>query len=86
MRLALIGSGEGLDPSEGLRHRLDLQQVELKAGGSVHEAGAQGSIGCVEVDRAGLEAVGPVAGPQGIEFDGRSLAGDGTNEGDGGDQ
>ena len=37
-------------------------------------------------DRAGLEAVGLVTSLQGVECDGRGVAGGGADEGDGGDQ
>ena len=52
----------------------------------MHEARAQRPVGRVEVDRAGLEAVRPVAGLQGGEVNGRGVAGCGEDEGYGGER
>ena len=58
VRLAFIGDGKSVDPGEGLRNRLKLDQVEREAGFAMHETGAEGLARVVKIDGTGAKSVG----------------------------
>jgi hypothetical protein len=55
--LAHVRDQEGVHPHEGLRRRLEAQQVQGEAGAAVHEAAADRGAASVQVHRLGAEAV-----------------------------
>jgi len=57
VRLTLIGDGESVDPGEGLRDGLDLNEVKGETGFIVDEASAEGLTGVIEIEGSGVEAV-----------------------------
>src|SRR5437588_13030571 len=69
VRLAALGRGERVDPSEDLRDGLDLQEVQLEARTHVSEASAEGFVRVVQVDGLCAEAAHDFALGQRVERD-----------------
>jgi hypothetical protein len=79
--LAFVGGGVGGDVGEGLRHGLELNQVQSETGLSVMESRTERQAGAVEINGNGLKAGDGGAFRQCAESSGRSCHGSGKEEG-----